>query len=62
MIIQVIPTDSTGQLDILEEYIEDRIDIFKWIALAIMIIQVSLTTYAKMHFKSCFARLLLVII
>lgn len=36
---EVIPEDSTGELDSIESLIEDRIDILKWVALGAVIVQ-----------------------
>eukprot|EP00250_Pteridium_aquilinum_P013601 c21448_g1_i2 orf=295-1233(+) len=36
---EVIPEDSTGELDNIENFIEDKIDILKWVALGAIILQ-----------------------
>lgn len=35
----VIPDDSTGELDSIESFVEDNLDILKWSALAVVILQ-----------------------
>lgn len=35
----VIPEDSTGELDSIEDFIEDKFDILKWVALGVIILQ-----------------------
>lgn len=36
---EVIPDDSTGELDSIESFIEDKINILKWVALGAIILQ-----------------------
>ncbi|KAI5076530.1 hypothetical protein GOP47_0008595 [Adiantum capillus-veneris] len=36
---EVIPDDSTGQLDSIESFIEDNLEILKWVALGIVVVQ-----------------------
>lgn len=46
-VLQVIPDDSTGELDSIEGFVEDNLDILKWSALAVVILQVnSLSFYS----------------
>ncbi|KAH7421584.1 hypothetical protein KP509_13G064500 [Ceratopteris richardii] len=38
-ILQVIPEDSTGELDSIESFVEDNIGILKWVALGIIVVE-----------------------
>jgi hypothetical protein len=39
--MQDIPDDPTGQLDKVEKFVEDNLDICKWVALGVLIVEVS---------------------
>lgn len=38
---QDLPYDSTGELKNLREFVEDNMDIFKWVAVSVIAIQAS---------------------
>lgn len=38
--MQDLPDDPTGQLDKVEKFVEDNLDICKWVALGVLIVEV----------------------
>lgn len=41
-LVQEIPTDKTGDFDMIYEFLEDNWEIIKWVALGVVILEVSI--------------------
>lgn len=41
-LVQEIPTDKTGDFDVIYDFLEDNWEIIKWVALGIVILEVSI--------------------
>lgn len=39
--VQDLPDDPTGELDKIKEFLEDNLDICKWVALSVVVLEVS---------------------
>lgn len=48
--MQDLPDDPTGQLDKVEKFVEDNLDICKWVALGVLIVEVRNSSYMSLSF------------